>query len=197
MRNNAKRRNAQSDFNKHRRNTLTTPEWKYVSPYNLIVTAIISLVIGWLGRFIYDKFRFRTEKRQKEPVQKALLKRIADHCRLLTSFMSLMACDSPKGCVFTANYVKESKEALLRCIGELGNDAASSETKKAILELERRLDVLIALAQSRKYISDEKWMEDISNVLAQIESIGRLIKNDAVWVSAGALHDTYKRKLNV
>jgi hypothetical protein len=163
-------------------------------PYNLIVTILISLTVGWLGRYAYDKVKLGREKKQAEPVVKALLQRISDHCALLMSHLSLLAFAEPKTCSIVADYVKESKDSLLQYVNELAKDPLSLKIKKAILELDRQLDLLINTSKARQLMDDKMWLREVTDTLSRLAHLSGLVGNEGARIGAEALHDLYLEK---
>jgi hypothetical protein len=141
---------------------------------------------GWLVGLKFNE--------KKEPVKAVLFQRITDHCILLVSHISGMAFESPDVTMTGAEYVKELKDALLKYIDGLGTDAFSLSIKKAILELDRQLDVLISSAKVREYIPKKVWYEEVTDVFSKLAVLGKILKNEGLRVSAEALYDLYIEK---
>jgi len=83
-----------------------------IYPYNFLISIAISLVAGWIGRYIYDNVRLKRQQQKTAPVLKALLQRIDEHCRLLVTWVTVIAFEKHDVSSEVLDRIKESKDAL-------------------------------------------------------------------------------------
>jgi hypothetical protein len=156
-------------------------------PYNLILAAFVSLLVGWLSRYSYDSIKARRQKQRVAPVRDTLLRRIEKDIGLLAVWVKVISVRSPairepwvhRG---LTRLITDSKNGLVTTMG-LGNDIVSPDMKQALLELNNRLERLLNSALiSKKGPDSLKRNADktLSQILVLFDILGSDLESTVV-----------------
>lgn len=177
--------------------TITVTPWYAQFPNNFAITAMTSLVVGWLSRYSYDLLKTRKEKKRNEPVKNILLQRVETHLNLLAVWIQLVAYEKRTIPDAVLEKITHSKQALIES-ATLGIEVITPDIKRGLLELDKKLELLTSTAPIREHYPDEMWFDEIDGILSQIITLFSLLDGRDKSIALEAWLDVFRemRKAN-
>jgi len=84
--------------------------------------------------------------------------------------------------------------ALFDHIGKVGNNVISLDMQKAMLELDKRLEVLINSASIREHYPEKEWSKDVESVLSQLLILLEELPDNQTKIGVEAWLEVFREK---
>lgn len=158
-----------------------------------LVAEIIGIVITVV---IIDRILRKREEKKTKSFKENMHSRIADHCRVLSTLVQILAQGQDAE---SWNILKEditSRKKQLLELSQISETVLELSLKNQLLELDRRLDILLSVhdAASASLFPREEWNRVIDDTVSQIIVVSRLVGDIGTSIGSEVWLEVFRSK---
>lgn len=136
----------------------------------------------------------RREKQRTKPLKERIYSRVADHCGVLGTLIEILALDKKRDEEGAwRKEIIDRKKQLVE-LSQIGENILEINLKDQLIELDRRLDILLSAHASGSFFPIEEWNRVIDETISQIIVVSKLIGNIGLSIGLEAWLDVFRQK---
>jgi len=137
-----------------------------------LVAEIIGIVITVV---IIDRILRKREEKKTKSFKENMRSRVADHCRVLSTLIQILSSQKEKDeeGILRKDIIDRKKQLLE--LSQIGGNILEVNLKDQLIELDKKLDILIQEHVGGPLIPIEEWNRSIDGTLSQIAIVSRLL----------------------